>query len=79
MPYMPGAGLSQARGCMPRLPRGHLVEEDSTSHCTWRSHGHAQVPDSDAAREHFLRFLRKCKEKYGIPIHSTASCGRNRM
>lgn len=60
---------------MPRIPRGLLVEEGSTNHCTWRSHGHALVLDSDAACEHFLSLLRKYKEKFGIVIHSYCLMG----
>jgi hypothetical protein len=32
-----------------RVARILLVEENSTNHCTWRSHGHALVLDSDEA------------------------------
>ena len=60
---------------MPRIPRGLLVEEGSTNHCTWRSHGYALVLDSDAAREFFLSLLRKYKEKFGILIQSYCLMG----
>ncbi len=60
---------------MARLPRSHLVEEGSTNHCTWRSHGHALVLDSDEARLHFLALLRKYKEKFGIEINSYCLMG----
>jgi len=60
---------------MPRIPRGLLVEEGSTNHCTWRSHGYALVLDSDAACEFFLSLLRKYKEKFGIVIHSYCLMG----
>jgi putative transposase len=60
---------------MARLPRSHLVEEGSTNHCTWRSHGHALVLDSDEARLVFLALLRKYKEKFGIEIHSYCLMG----
>jgi len=60
---------------MARLPRSHLVEEGSTNHCTWRSHGHALVLDSDEARLAFLALVRKYKEKYGIEVHSYCLMG----
>ena len=60
---------------MARLPRSLLVEEGSTNHCTWRSHGHALVLDSDEARLVFLALLRKYKEKFGITIHSYCLMG----
>ncbi len=60
---------------MPRLPRVLLVEENSTNHCTWRSHGHALVLDSDAARQKLLELLRKYKDKFGIQIHSYCIMG----
>ncbi|HEX9291385.1 MAG TPA: transposase [Anaeromyxobacteraceae bacterium] len=60
---------------MPRVPRILLVEENSTNHCTWRSHGHTLVLDSDAAREKFLELLRNYKGKYGIEIHSYCLMG----
>lgn len=60
---------------MPRVPRVLLVEEHSTNHCTWRSHGHGFVLDSDAARERFLALLGKYKDKYGIEVHSYCLMG----
>jgi putative transposase len=60
---------------MPRTPRGQLVDENSTNHCTWRSHGNAPVLDSDAARQHFLDLVRKYKEKFGIQILSYCLMG----
>ncbi len=60
---------------VPRISRIHLVEENSTNHCTWRSHGHSLVLDSDAAREKLLELLRKYKDKYGIAIHSYCLMG----
>ena len=60
---------------VPRIPRAYLVEENSTNHCTWRSHGHALVLDSEAARQKFLALLRKYKDKYGIQIHSFCLMG----
>lgn len=56
---------------MPRMSRVLLVEENSTNHCTWRSHGHSLVLDNDAARSKFLELLRKYKEKHGIEIISS--------
>ena len=60
---------------MARLPRIYLVEEGSTNHCTWRSHGHSLVLDSDDARRCFLALLRKYKQKFGIEIHSYCLMG----
>jgi len=60
---------------MARISRLHLVEENSTNHCTWRSHGFSFVLDSDEARLRFLALLRKYKEKYGIEIHSYCLMG----
>lgn len=60
---------------MPRVARSHLVDENSTNHCTWRSHGHALVLDSDAARERFLALVRKYKEKFGIQVLSYCLMG----
>jgi putative transposase len=55
---------------MPRISRALLVEEGSTNHCTWRSHGESFVLDSDEAKEEFLRLLGKYLDRYGIEIHS---------
>ncbi len=60
---------------MPRVPRRHLVEENSTNHCTWRSHGHAPVLDSDAACQRFLALVSKYKEKFGIQVLSYCLMG----
>ena len=60
---------------MSRVPRAFLVFEDSTNHCTWRSHGHDPVLDSEEARREFLAFVRKYKEKYGIEILSYCLMG----
>ena len=60
---------------MARLSRVLLVEAGSTNHCTWRSHGHSLVLDSDEARLFFLALLRKYKEKYGVVIHSYCLMG----
>jgi len=58
-----------------RVPRALLVEEGSTNHCTWRSHNHSLVLDSDEARARFLELLRKYKEKFGVEIHSYCLMG----
>jgi len=52
-----------------------LVQQNSTNHCTWRSHGHTFVLDSDEAREFFLALLRKYKDKYGIEVLSYCLMG----
>ena len=62
-------------GAVARIARTHLVEKNSTNHCTWRSHGHALVLDSDAARQRFLALIRKYKEKFGIQILSYCLMG----
>jgi putative transposase len=60
---------------VPRIARGLLVEENSTNHCTWRSHGHALVLDSDDARAKFLALVRKYKDKFGMEVHSYCLMG----
>jgi putative transposase len=60
---------------MGRVPRILLVEDGSTNHCTWRSHGHSFVLDSDEAKEVFLALVRDHKEKHGIEIHSYCLMG----
>jgi len=65
---------STQRG-VARIPRNLLVEEHSTNHCTWRSHNHAFVLDSDEARSVFLALVQKHKQKYGIEIHSYSLMG----
>ncbi len=60
---------------MPRVPRGLLVEENSTNHCTWRSHDFGLVLDSNEARDKFLALVRKYKEKFGIEILSYCLMG----
>jgi putative transposase len=60
---------------MPRIPRALLVCENSTNHCTWRSHGFELVLDSDEAREKFLDLLRRYKAKFGIDILSYCLMG----
>jgi putative transposase len=52
-----------------------LVRENSTNHCTWRSHGLAFVLDTDEACELFLALVRKYKEKYGIEVLSYCLMG----
>ncbi len=58
-----------------RVPRTYLVDENSVNHCTWRSHNHAPVLDSDEARSTFLRLLGKYKDKHGIQIHAYCLMG----
>lgn len=53
---------------MPRLRRSWLVEHGSTNHCTWRSHNHALVLDSDEARKKFLSLLARYKDRHGIEV-----------
>jgi putative transposase len=60
---------------MARVPRVLMVAENSTNHCTWRSHGHALVLDSDGARHKFLELLAKYAPKFGIQIHSYCLMG----
>jgi putative transposase len=60
---------------MARVPRAYLVDEGSTNHCTWRSHGDALVLDSNESRGYFVALLRKYKEKFGIEIHSYCLMG----
>jgi REP-associated tyrosine transposase len=60
---------------VPRVARRFLVEEGSTNHCTWRSHGYALVLESDDARRTLLGLVRKYKEKFGIEIHSYCLMG----
>ena len=70
-----GPRIALFRLSMPRISRAHLVAAGSTNHCTWRSHGHALVLDSDQARQHFLGLVRKYKEKFGIEVHSYCLMG----
>ncbi len=60
---------------MARIPRALLVGEGSTNHCTWRSHGHALVLDSDAACAKFLELLAKYAPRFGILIYSYCLMG----
>ena len=60
---------------MARIPRVLLVGENTTNHCTWRSHGHALVLDSDEARLKFLELLAKYAPKFGILILSYCLMG----
>ena len=60
---------------MPRVSRSQLVQEGSTNHCTWRSHNHSLVLDSDDARHFFLALVRKYKDKFGIEVHSYCLMG----
>jgi putative transposase len=60
---------------LSRIPRHHLVEPNSTNHCTWRSHNHSLVFDSDAARRKFLRLLAAYKGLHGVLIHAYCLMG----
>jgi len=60
---------------MARVPRAMLVGENTTNHCTWRSHGHALVLDSDSARHEFLGLLAKYAPQFGIQILSYCLMG----
>jgi putative transposase len=60
---------------MPRVPRAILVYENSTNHCTWRSHGHSLVLDSEQACQKLLALVRKYKEKFGIQVLSYCLMG----
>ena len=57
------------------MNRRLLVDEGSTNHCTWRSHGQAPVLDSDEARLYFRGLLREYKDKFAIEIHSYCLMG----
>lgn len=58
------------RCAMPRVARKLTVDEGSTNHCTWRSHGGALVLEADDARTTLLSLVRKYKDRYGILIYS---------
>jgi putative transposase len=60
---------------LARLPRHFLVEANSTNHCTWRSHNHSLVFDSDSARKKFLRLLARYKRVHGVLVHSYCLMG----
>ena len=60
---------------MARVPRFLLVGENSTNHCTWRSHGHTLVLESDDARRKFLDLLAKYAPRFGIQILSDCVMG----
>ena len=72
---LPGPELASPSPVMARVPRNCLVEENSTNHCTWRSHGFSFVLDSDDACREFRRLLQKYKGKYGIEINSYCLMG----
>jgi putative transposase len=57
------------------MPRALLVAENSTNHCTWRSHGHTLVLASDDACMTFLGLVRKYKDRFGIEVHSYCLMG----
>ena len=72
---LPGPGLAYPSPAMARVPRNYLVEENSTNHCTWRSHGFSFVLETDDACREFRRLLLKYKEKHGIEINSYCLMG----
>jgi putative transposase len=60
---------------MARVPRTLLVTEASTNHCTWRSHGHGLVLESDEAKEKFLGLVAKYAPRLGIQVLSYCLMG----
>ena len=60
---------------MPRIRRVYLVAEDTTNHCTWRSHNHSHVFDEPGARQKFLELLGRYKAQLGILIHAYCLMG----
>jgi putative transposase len=60
---------------VPRIPRFHLVDRDSTNHCTWRAHDHERVFEEPGARARFLELVAQYKVKHGIRIHSYCLMG----
>lgn len=60
---------------MPRIRRALLVSENTTNHCTWRSHNHSLVFDEPGARQRFLDLLAGYKAAHGIRIHSYCLMG----
>jgi putative transposase len=60
---------------LARIPRHHLVEPNSTNHCTWRSHNHSLVFDSDEARQKFLDLLARYKALHGVLVHAYCLMG----
>jgi putative transposase len=60
---------------MPRIRRSLLVSEETTNHCTWRSHDHSLVFEEPGARRKFLELLARYKAPHGIRIHSYCLMG----
>lgn len=58
-----------------RTPRFHLVEQDSTNHCTWRAHDLELVFEEPGARGRFLELIGEHKAQYGIKVHSFCLMG----
>ena len=54
---------------MARVARKHLVAENSTNHCTWRSHGFRHLLKTDEEKGQFLALLARFKDQFGIVIH----------
>lgn len=51
---------------MPRVARRHLVAENTTNHCTWRSHGFRHLLKTDEEKAQFLLLLGRFKDRFGI-------------
>jgi len=64
-----GARLALRAG-VARVPRKHLVGENSVNHCTWRSHNFSQALGTPEAKEKFLALLTEHKDEHGIEINS---------
>jgi putative transposase len=60
---------------MGRIRRVYLVAEDSTNHCTWRSHNLSRVFEEPGARERYLELLARYKGPHGVQIHSYCLMG----
>ena len=72
----PACGVYLALGlAVPRMRRVFLVAEDSTNHCTWRSHNHSRVFEEPGARTKFLDLLGRYKAGHGIRIHAYCIMG----
>lgn len=61
---------------MARVPRFHLVECDSTNHCTWQAHDGDRVFEMvPGAREKLLELMGKYKTRHGILVNSYCLMG----
>ena len=63
------------RLAVARIRRAYLVAEDTTNHCTWRSHNHSRVFEEAGARTKFLELLARYKSGHGIRIHAYCIMG----